>query len=416
MKRETQKEKLMKVVIAPDSFKESLSAAHVAEAMAEGVLEVVSDAVIDLCPMADGGEGTVEAMVAATAGELITADVFDPLGSQIRARFGLLGGGGGAGLPGEVGLSGAMGLSVGEGQAVEKSQGKIAVIEMAAASGLGLVRPDLRNPMRTTTFGTGQLIRAALDAGAREIILGIGGSATVDGGCGCAQALGVTFIGADGEACICGLAGGGLSEITDIDLSDLDPRLRETRIRVACDVTNPLTGENGAARIYGPQKGATPEMVEKLEAGLAHLAELLREKLGIDVETLPGAGAAGGLGAGLVAFAGGRLEPGVEIVAEAVGLSRRLKGADLCLTGEGKFDAQSASGKTAVGVARDARLAGVPVICIPGQSEPNGPHELFSAVWPLVGGQVKVEQAISSPRPILKRRASEAVTQFLNRK
>jgi len=406
----------MKIVIAPDSFKESLSAAAAAEAIASGVLEAAPEARIDLCPMADGGEGTVEAMVAATAGEVRTADVFGPLGAPIRAKFGLLGSGGGAGLPGEVGLSASMGLSVGDGPPAGAAERPVAVIEMAAASGLALVPPEHRDPLRTTTFGTGQLILAALDAGAKEIIVGIGGSATVDGGCGCAQAMGVVFTNADGQACLCGLGGGGLGDIEGIDVSDRDPRVGDARIRVACDVTNPLTGPNGAAAVYAPQKGATAEVVEQLEANLAHLAAVIRGTMGLDVEHLPGAGAAGGLGAGLVAFGGAAIEPGLQIVAEAVRLPRRLRAADLCITGEGKFDAQSAAGKTTVGVARMARLAGVRALCLCGQSTPDAPHELFAGVWPLVGGPVKPADAMAQPEVFLKRCAKEAVENVLRKR
>jgi glycerate kinase len=275
----------VRIVIAPDSFKESLSAAAVAEAIAAGVLEAVSDARIDLCPMADGGEGTVEAMVAATAGEVRTADVFDPLGAPIRVKFGLLGSGGGAGLPGEVGLSAAVGRGAGGGTGAEKADGVVAVIEMAAASGLNLVPPEHRDPTRTTTFGTGQLILSALDAGASEIVVGIGGSATVDGGCGCAQALGVVFTDGESQAIRCGVGGGGLADIEGIDVSDRDPRITDARIRVACDVTNPLLGPQGAARVYAPQKGATPEVVELLETNLTHLAKIIREKLDVQRNT-----------------------------------------------------------------------------------------------------------------------------------
>jgi len=400
----------MKVVIAPDSFKECLSAAEVAAAMAEGVLNACPDARVDLCPMADGGEGTVEAMVAATGGQMQTADVFGPMGRDMRARFGLLGAGEGAGLPGEVGLAGAMGRADSFDEPAARAA---AVIEMAAASGLALVRPDKRDPLRTTTFGTGQLIMAALDAGARDIIVGVGGSATVDGGCGCAQALGVVFIDRDGRPCVCGLAGGGLESIADIDMSDRDQRIAEARIRVACDVTNPLTGPNGAARVYGPQKGASPETVEKLEAGLAHLADIVRLKLGVDIEQMPGAGAAGGLSAGLVAFAAATLQRGVEVVAEAVGLERRLRGADLCLTGEGKFDAQSGSGKTAFGVATIAQRLGTATICIPGQADTDAPREIFTGVRPLADGEVTVRQAMTAAKGLLTRRAAEAVRGFL---
>ncbi len=403
----------MKIVIAPDSFKENLDASDVALAIAGGVLQVCPDATLDLCPMADGGEGTVAAMVSATGGQIQTADVYGPLGQPVRAHFGLLGRGSETALPGELGLSGAIDRMHGQGEQTELPENPIAVIEMAAASGLALVPTNLRNPMRTTTFGTGQLILAALEAGASEIVLGIGGSATVDGGCGCAQALGVVFTAQDGEPCVCGLAGGMLAEICKIHIEDRDPRLNEIAIRVACDVTNPLTGPNGAAGIYGPQKGATPEMVEQLEAGLAHLAQLIGRDVGMDVETIPGAGAAGGLGAGLVAFAGAQLQRGIQIVADAVCLPRRLAGADLCITGEGKFDAQSSAGKTAVGVSAIAASAGVSTICIPGQADPDAPAELFAAVHPLVNENISTRQAMSQTAELLKTRAAEAMQEFL---
>ena len=372
----------MRVLIAPDSFKETLSAIDVAAALAAGVRQAAPEAQLDLCPMADGGEGTVEAMVAATGGKFDSADVFGPLGEQRRARFGMLG------------------------------DGRTAVIEMAAAAGLALVAPDRRDPMRTTTFGVGGLIRAALDREVKAIVIGIGGSATVDGGCGCAQALGVTFVDADGRACVCGLAGGGLGSIGRIDISDRDPRLAGVDIRVACDVTNPLTGPDGAAAVYGPQKGATAEMVQILEAGLKNLAEVIRRDLGIDVEHIAGAGAAGGLGAGLVAFAGARLESGVRIVADAVGLADRLAKADLVITGEGSFDAQSGSGKTACGVAEMAQRAGAAVICIPGQAAAEAPRDLFRLVRPLVAGDVTVDQAMAEPSRLLQLCAAEAIKEL----
>ena len=409
----------MKIVLAPDSFKECLPAPEVAAAMAAGALQVAPDAVIDVCPMADGGEGTVEAMVTATGGRYRTADVFGPLGSPIRARFGILGALKESPLPGELGLSAAIGQAeggAGEETGAAPNGPATAVIEMAAASGLSLVPPDKRDPTRTTTFGTGQLILAALDAGAREIIIGIGGSSTVDGGAGCAQALGVIFTGPDGQACVCGLSGGALKDIEGIDISDRDERVGEARIRVACDVSNPLTGPDGAAAVYAPQKGATPEMVALLEAGLAHLAGVIRRELKIDVERSPGAGAAGGLGAGLVAFAGATLESGVKMIAQAVALPRRLAGADLCITGEGKLDASSLSGKTAVGVARMAREAGVPVICIPGQAALGVGGELFAQVRPLVAGDVTVQRAMRKTADLLRLRAAEAVKAFRARR
>ena len=380
----------MKVVIAPDSFKESLTAAEVTEAIADGVRTACPQAKLDPCPMADGGEGTVAAMVAATCGEVRTAGVAGPLGEPLQAEFGLLGA-----------AAGSAGRTT-------------AVIEMAAASGLDLVPPERRDPMLTTTYGTGELIAAALEAGATGVLIGIGGSATVDGGCGCAQAVGVVFADAAGDPCVCGLAGGGLPTVDRIDMSRRNPRIAGARIRVACDVTNPLTGPRGAAAVYGPQKGATPEMVRQLEAGLVHLAEVIRRELAVDVEHLPGAGAAGGLGAGLVAFLGAELQRGVEIVADAVALRDRLAGADLCITGEGRFDAQSLSGKTAVGVARVAGELSVPAICIPGQAEPGlDDGGLFAAVRPLAAGDVTIDHAMRRPKELLAARAAEAVEAFL---
>ncbi len=382
----------MKVVIAPDSFKECLSANDVAEALAAGVRAAAGLAVIDLCPMADGGEGTVRAMVAATGGQVRSAAVTAPMGEVVQASFGLLG------------TSGSSPAAL------------TAVIEMASASGLALVEPARRNPMLATTYGTGELILAALNAGAEEVLIGIGGSATVDGGCGCAQALGVRFIDAAGQCCLPGLGGGSLVNIRHVDMSGRDARVGAVRIRVACDVTNPLTGPDGAAGVYGPQKGASPATVALLEEGLANLAEVIRRDLGMDVEQLPGAGAAGGLGAGLVAFAGGRLQRGVEIVAGAVGLARRLAEADLCITGEGRFDRQSLSGKTAVGVANLAAAARVPVVCIPGQAASGMDcGGLFIDVRPLVAGDIGPVEAMARAGELLTARAREAVADFLAR-
>ncbi len=394
----------MKVVIAPDSFKESLSAANVAEALARGVLAAAPDATVDLCPMADGGEGTCDAMVAATGGSFLYADVFDPLGKPIRARLGLLGETSQPALPGELGVSAARSrVGAGNGDA------RTAVIEMAAASGLALVPPDLRDPLRTTTFGTGLLMLAALDAGVREVIVALGGSATVDGGSGCAQALGAVFGDGDGVPLVCGLSGGGLADLHEIDLSQLDPRLADVRIRAACDVMNPLLGEHGAAAVYAPQKGATPDAVQMLEANLARFAEVIGESLGRAVTDLPGAGAAGGMGAGLAGLLGASLERGGELVAETVGLARRLHGADLCITGEGCLDASTRYGKTPMTVADFARIASVPCVCIPGRATPDAPAESFAMVRPLVDGNVSTRMALEQPELLLKQRASETL-------
>ena len=398
----------MRVVIAPDAFKECLPAAEVAAAMGRGILEVWPAAQVDLCPMSDGGEGTVAAMVAATGGRLVAADVFDPLGRSIRAHFGLLGSPPPPPLPGELGLAGAEAQAAASRGPLD-GEHRTAVIEMAAASGLALVPPDKRDPLRTTTYGTGQLIMAAMNAGAQEIIVGVGNSATVDGGCGAAQAMGVVFLDAAGKPLISGMGGGALGELADIDVSGRDARVAATRFRVATDVTNPLTGPNGAAAVYGPQKGATAEMVARLDEGLRRLAECIRRKLGVDVENLAGAGAAGGLAAGLAAFCGATLERGVRMIAQTVRLPQRLAGADLCLTGEGRLDGQSRAGKTCFGVAELAAAAGVPVICIPGSVAPDAPREVFADVRPLVAGDVTVKSAMHHAPQLLAQRTAEAV-------
>lgn len=327
----------MRIVIAPDSFKESLSAREVCAAIARGIRRVRPDARIDEVPMADGGEGTVDALVAATRGTTRSSRVTGPLGEPIQAAWGLLGG------------------RTGE-----------AVLEMAAASGLPLVPPGRRNPLHTTTYGTGELMRAALDAGARRILIGIGGSATTDGGAGAAQACGIRFLDASGEPITTPLAGARLADVHAIDASGRDPRLSHVRIDVACDVDNPLCGPGGAAAVYGPQKGATPEQVEILDRNLARFAETIRRDLGCDILNIPGAGAAGGLGAGLIAFFGGRQSRGIELVMEATRLTDRIRGADLVITGEGRLDRQSMMGKVVAGVGGAARAAGVRAVALVG--------------------------------------------------
>ena len=324
----------MRVVVAPDSYKGSVSAVGVAAALERGVLRVFPQAEVRKIPIADGGEGTVEALVTATGGQMKQERVRGPLGEVVDACWGILG------------------------------DGKTAVIEMAAASGLPLVPPDRRDPRITTTYGTGELIRTALDAGLRRIIIGIGGSATNDGGTGMAQALGAKFLAADGAELPPG--GGALAQLKTIDLSGLDSRLTETEITVACDVDNPLCGQRGAAAVFGPQKGATPAMVAELDAALGHFAGCARAATGRNVADLAGAGAAGGLGAGLLFFTPAKLRPGVEIVLEAVKFAEVVKDAAFVITGEGRTDFQTAYGKAPVGVAKVAKQFGVPVFCISG--------------------------------------------------
>ena len=325
----------MKIVIAPDSFKEALDAKGVCEAIARGVRRVRPNAALDLIPMADGGEGTVDALVSATNGEFRHTSVTGPFGDPVHAKWGILSNG-------------------------------TAVLEMAAASGLALFAPNRRDPTRTTTYGTGELIRAALDAGVPRILIGIGGSATNDGGTGAAQALGVTFHNSKGERISSHLTGGDLESIARVDLGTRGTRLESTPVEVACDVDNPLCGPRGAAVIYGPQKGATPKQVQQLDANLAHLADVIERDLGSNVRDFPGAGAAGGLGAGLVAFCHATIRPGVQLVMDAVAFAARIENADLIITGEGRIDRQSMMGKVIDGVGRAGKAAGVPVIALAG--------------------------------------------------
>ena len=324
----------MKIVIAPDSFKESLTALEVAEAIEAGLKKVLPDAEYVKVPMADGGEGTVQSLVDATEGRLISAEVCAPLGNKVKAEFGLSG------------------------------DGRTAIIEMAAASGLHLVPPEARNPLRTTSYGTGELILAALAEGVEKIIVGIGGSATNDGGAGMLQALGALLLDANNQPI--GAGGGCLQDLAAIDLGGLDKRLAGVEIVVACDVDNPLCGEKGASAVFGPQKGATAEMVQALDSGLQHFAALAARDLGLDIQSPAGAGAAGGMGGGVLLLPDARLQAGVQIVMEAVKLAEKVQDADLVITGEGRMDAQSVHGKTPIGVAHTAKAFGKPVIAIVG--------------------------------------------------
>jgi glycerate kinase len=326
----------MKIVIAPDSFKENLTSLQVAEAIERGIKRVLPKARCVKVPMADGGEGTVQSLVDATGGKILRKKVTGPMGMPVSARYGLLG------------------------------DGKTAVIEMAEASGLPLVPKQERDPMRATTYGTGELIKDALSKGASKLIIGIGGSATVDGGCGMAQALGIRFLDANGETIGDRGSGGMLEAIAAIDMSAADERLRRAEVIIASDVDNPLIGPRGAARVFGPQKGATPEMVQRLDAGLKSLGAVIKKDLKKDVVKLPGAGAAGGLGAGLVAFAGAKLRSGVDIVVDATQLHKHVKGATLVITGEGRVDFQTAFGKTPSGVAKVAKKHKVAVVAVGG--------------------------------------------------
>lgn len=324
----------MKIVLAPDSFKESLTAMEVAVAIERGFKPIFPNAEYVKLPMADGGEGTVQSLVDATGGRIVTTTVTGPLGQPVEGFYGLLG------------------------------HGDTAVIEMAAASGLHLVEPHLRNPLLTTTLGTGELIKAALDSEVRHIIIGIGGSATNDGGIGMAQALGAKFTDSAGNDLA--LGGGALADLVAIDLSGLDERLAQVQLEVACDVSNPLCGSQGASQVFGPQKGATADMVNQLDSNLAHYAEIILQTTGKKVMDQAGAGAAGGLGAALLGLFDASLRPGINIVMDAVRFAERVQDADIVITGEGCIDSQTVHGKTPIGVARAAKQYDVPVIGIAG--------------------------------------------------
>jgi glycerate kinase len=327
----------MKILIAPDSYKGSLSASRAAAAIERGIITAAAkvDQKVEIIkvPMADGGEGTVEAIITGVGGKKIPAPVLNPLGEKIDSFFGVL-------------------------------PDNIAVIEMAAASGLDLIATSARNPLMTTTYGVGQLIRAALDAGCRDFIIGIGGSATNDGGVGMAQALGIQFLDQDNQEI--GFGGGELDRIRKIDISGLDPRISTATFTVASDVKNPLCGPDGASAVYGPQKGATPELVSILDRNLKHLATIIQSELGKDIMEIPGSGAAGGLGGGLMAFLDAKLQSGIKIVMELAHFEAKVREADCVITGEGATDFQTLFGKVPYGVAQIAKEYAKPVICISG--------------------------------------------------
>ncbi len=330
----------MKVVIAPDSFKESLTAKQVCDAIQAGLARVWHDAKFVAIPVADGGEGTVQSLVDATQGRLVEVKVMGPQGKRVEAFYGILG------------------------------DNQTAVIEMAAASGLHHVPVAQRDPKLTTSFGTGELIRHALDQGVTKLIIGLGGSATNDGGVGMLAALGARFTNADGDPIQ--LTGGGLRELTHINLQDFDPRLQHCDILVACDVNNPLCGDKGASAVFGPQKGATPEDVQLLDGALRQFGLLTEKVTGkMVLESASAAGAAGGMGAALLAYTQARLRPGIEIVLETVQLAYQVSDADLVITGEGRIDSQTVHGKTPMGVAKVAKRFDVPVLALCGCTGDN---------------------------------------------
>ena len=355
----------LKIVIACDSFKGSLSSVAVGEAARTGILEVVPEADVEVVPIADGGEGTTEAIIDATGGEMVDCTVRGPLGEAVIARYGIY--------------------------------GDTAVIEMAQASGITLIAPERRNPRLTSSYGTGQMISDALNRGCRNFLVGIGGSATNDGGVGMLQALGFRFM--DSEGLELGPGGAELEDLTTIDVSEINPLLSQARFTVACDVTNPLTGINGASHVFGPQKGADPRTVQELDHALAHYAEVVDRLLGKDLSTVPGTGAAGGMGFAFLALLNAQLKPGIEMVLDAVDFDRKIYGATLIITGEGYLDAQTCMGKAPDGVLRRGLRAGIPVVAIGGGVQPEAVPALmdagFRAVFPIAAGPGPLEVAMT---------------------
>lgn len=374
----------MYIVVAPQSLKGSLDAPEVGEAIAAGIRRVWPGAEIRVVPVADGGEGTVRALVAATGGALRQARVTGPLGDPVTAEYGMFGG-------------------------EQTRQTQTAVIEMAAASGLPLVPPERRDPRQTTTRGTGELMRAALDAGARRLLIGIGGSATNDGGAGMAQALGARLLNDRGNELPAG--GAALARLARIDVSGFDLRLKDVAVQVASDVTNPLCGPEGASAVYGPQKGATPDVVSELDAALAHYGELLKRDLGADVVNMPGAGAAGGLGAGLLAFAHAQLVPGAQLVLQTINFSQTVDGAALVFTAEGRLDSQTAYGKAVGAVAQAARQAGARVVALAGSvtSDDAALSSLgIDAALSIGSGPMSLEESMANAPRLLADSAARA--------
>lgn len=374
----------MKILVAPDSFKGSLSAMEAAQAMKEAIAELDQNSEIVLLPAADGGEGTMETMVEATEGHLVSHSVEDPLGRQVPAAYGVLG------------------------------DGSTCVIEIAEASGLMLLDQRERNPYTASSYGTGELIRHALDAGFREFIIGLGGSATNDGGAGMLEALGMNFLNEKGEMLPRG--GGSLGELVMIDDSGFDKRISESRFIIGCDVENPLVGENGASAVFGPQKGATPEGVKKLDANLRNFADIVGRKTGIRLHDKKGAGAAGGAGGAMQAFFSGQMQRGIDVVLDAILFHQHLETIDLIVTGEGKTDSQTLSGKTPLGIAEAAKKAGKPVILVSGMVDAESLPLLtpyFMEIHSVVGEEVTVKQSIAEPYCQLKMKTKKVIAAYL---
>lgn len=372
------------IVLAPDSFKESMTAKEVCEAMERGILKANPNVTCIHVPMADGGEGTMQSLVDATGGTVHTAMVTGPLGNQVEASYGISG------------------------------DGSTGVLEMASASGIHLVPPAERNPLVTTTYGTGELIKACLDHGVSRLLIGIGGSATNDGGAGVVQALGGKLLDAEGRELAFG--GGGLGRLASFDLTGLDSRLQHVEVEVACDVTNPLCGETGASHVFGPQKGATPDMIEQLDSNLRNYAGVMKQQLGKDIVDYPGAGAAGGLGGGLMVFLNGTLKKGIDMVVDYTGLEEKVRQADMVWTGEGGMDFQTQYGKTPLGVAMVAKKHGKPVVALAGRIG-DGIEVLYDkgmdAIFGIMPGAATLSEALVNGQQNVER-TSENIVRLMN--
>lgn len=377
----------MKIVIAPDSFKGSLSALEVARSIERGIKNVQDNIETVIVPLADGGEGTVQALIDASGGEIIYVTVYDPLCREIQSYYGIMG------------------------------DGKTAVIEMAAASGLPLLKQEERDPLKTTTYGTGELIKDALDKGCQKFIIGLGGSATNDGGCGMAQALGTKFMDSDGNEI--DITGGELSRIRHIDLTGTDPRIKNAEFLAACDVDNPLCGKRGASAVYGPQKGASGKDVITLDKALAHFSEIVRMQLNVDIKDKAGAGAAGGLGAGAMVFLNAQLQSGIEIIEKITNLSEKMNGADLVITGEGKIDFQTASGKAPFGVAQTAKEKNIPVIALAGElgQKYKGLYtKSFDGIFSIIDKPMTLQEAVENAAILLEDAAENLIRFWISNK
>lgn len=371
------------IVLAPDSFKESMTAKEVCVAMERGIKKVNSNIQCIHVPMADGGEGTMQSLIDATGGEVYSLEVVGPLGNKVKAEYGILG------------------------------NGEIGVLEMASASGIHLVSLEERNPLITTTYGTGELIKACLDRGVKKLLIGIGGSATNDGGVGVIQALGGRLLDKEGNEL--GFGGGELEKLDRIDLTNFDRRLKDVVIEVACDVSNPLCGENGASYIFGPQKGASVEMIKILDNNLKHYAKVIKEQFDKDVLEIAGAGAAGGLGAGLMVFLNGNLKKGIEIVIEYSGLEKKVKNCDMVWTGEGSIDFQTQYGKTPLGVATVAKKYNKPVVALAGGVGDNIDilyEKGIDSIFGIMRGVTTIDEALKNGKENIER-TSENIARLM---